>query len=93
MFMPLSVSASPSIMITVVPTFSRLHEYLFHVVVECDSHALFAAEHLAGHECVEDSSAGQWDTEIEAKQPPVFHILVELEKEKPNAIFFTNVSI
>lgn len=56
--------------------------YLFHVVVESDPHAFFAAEHLAGHECVEECSARQGQTEIEAKQPPVFHILVELERIK-----------
>lgn len=61
---------------------SHRHLYLFHVVVECDAHAFFATEHLAGHECVEDCCAGQWEAEIEAKQPPVFHVLVELEKEK-----------
>lgn len=80
--MLLRASVSPSLWVTAVLTFSCFHVYLFHVVVECDSHAFFAAEHLAGHERVEDSCAGQWEAEIEAKQPPVLHILVELEKEK-----------
>lgn len=50
------------------------------MVVERDPHALLAAEHLTGHERVEDSCAGQRETEIEAEEPPVFHILIELEK-------------
>lgn len=36
-----------------------VRSYLFHVVVERDPHAFFAAEHLAGHECVEECSARQ----------------------------------
>ena len=51
------------------------------MVVECNAHAFFATEHLTGHECVEDSCAGQWEAEIEAEQPPIFDILVELEKD------------
>lgn len=53
---------------------------LLHVVVEGDAHALFAAEHLAGHESVEDKGAGQWEAEVEAKQPPVLHVLVKLHE-------------
>lgn len=56
--------------------------YLLHVVIECDAHAFFTTQHLTGHESVEDSRAGQWKAEIEAKQPPVFDILVELEEKK-----------
>lgn len=48
----------PSITVTV--HVSHLRAYLFHVVIEGDAHAFFAAEHLTGHECVEDSCAGQW---------------------------------
>lgn len=59
----------------------NLNVYLFHVVIECNPHAFFATEHLTGHECVEDSCAGQWEAEVEAKKPPVFYILVELKKE------------
>lgn len=33
--------------------------YLFHVVVESEPHAFFAAEHLAGHERVEECGARQ----------------------------------
>ena len=55
-----------------------LHVYLFHVVVERDAHAFFATEHLTGHERVKYSCTGQWEAEIEAKQPPVFNFLVEL---------------
>ena len=52
------------------------------MVIERDPHAFFATEHLTGHKRVEDSSAGQWEAEIEAKQPPVLCISVELEKDK-----------
>lgn len=54
--------------------------YLFHVVVQRDTHALLAAEHLTGHECVEDSRTGQRQAEVETKEPPVLYILVELGK-------------
>ena len=52
------------------------------MVVECDAHAFLATEHFAGHERVEDTGAGQRQAEIEAKQPPVLHILVELRGVK-----------
>lgn len=52
------------------------------MVIECDAHAFFAAEHLTGHESVEDSCADQRETEIEAKQPPVLRFLVELGKKQ-----------
>lgn len=79
-----SASIFPGLAVTAVLNVrcSHLHAYLLHVVVECDAHAFFTAEHLTGHERVEDSRAGQWEAEIEAEQPPVFHILVELEKER-----------
>lgn len=82
--MLLSASVFPSLMFIVVQndSSSHLYVYLFHVVIECDAHAFFATEHFTGHERVEDSGAGQREAEIEAKQPPVFHILVELETEK-----------
>lgn len=82
--MLLSASVHPSLMVTVVLDVHscHLHVYLFHVVVERDAHAFFATEHLTGHESVEDPCAGQREAEIEAEQPPVFHILVELEEEK-----------
>lgn len=56
--------------------------HLFHVIIECDAHAFIATKHFTGHERVEDSCAGQWEAEIETKEPIVFHILVELGKEK-----------
>lgn len=56
--------------------------YLLHVVVEGDAHAFFPTEHFTGHKRVEDSCAGQREAEIEAKEPPDFHILVELGKER-----------
>lgn len=59
-------------------------QYLFHVIVESDTHAFLAAQHFAGHECVEDPSAGQRQAEVESKQPPVLHILVELRTGNPN---------
>lgn len=52
--------------------------HLLHVVVEGDAHAFFATEHLTGHESVEDRGAGQREAEVEAKEPPVFHIPVKL---------------
>ena len=55
--------------------------YLLHVVVEGDAHALLVPQHLTGHECVEDSSAGQRQAEVEAEEPPVLHVLVELWAE------------
>lgn len=66
----------------------RLHvSYLLHVVVESDAHPFFATEHLAGHERVEDSRAGQWEAEIETKQPPVLDFLVELlRRERPSEV-------
>ena len=63
-----------------------LFTYLFHVVIECDAHAFFTAKHLTGHKGVEDSCAGQGEAEVEAKQPPIFHILVELEKNRDPVI-------
>lgn len=67
-----------------------LHAYLFHVVVEGDAHSFLATEHFTGHECVEDSRAGQREAEIESKEPPVLHILVELrDKEWQKNYFLT----
>lgn len=60
----------------------RVLTYLLHVVVERDSHALLAAEHLTGHECVEDSRASQREAEVEAKQPPVLYFLIKLDPKK-----------
>ncbi len=73
-----SASFLPSVNVHSCP----FHVYLFHVVVERDAHAFFATKHLTGHESVEDSCAGQREAEIEAKQPPILHILVELEEQK-----------
>lgn len=50
----------------------------FHVVVQSDPHPVPLAQHLAGHEGVEDARAHQGQAEIEAKKPPVLHIPVEL---------------
>jgi len=44
--------------------------------------AIPAVEHLAGHQSVEHSGAGEWDTKVEAKQPPVLCIPVELPENK-----------
>lgn len=51
------------------------------MVVECYSHAIPLAQHLTRHEGIEDASAGQRQAEVEAKKPPIFHILVELQME------------
>lgn len=58
------------------------------MVVERDPHALLAAEHLAGHECVEDPRAGQREAEVEAKEPPVLDFLIKLEQNKHFAAHF-----
>lgn len=56
---------------------------LFEVLTESDPEAAIpAVEHLAGHESVEDSCANQWYAKVEAKQPPVLCISVELERDK-----------
>lgn len=52
------------------------------MVVERNAHALLAAEHLAGHERVEDPRAGQREAEVEAKEPPVLHFLIKLQPRK-----------
>lgn len=52
------------------------------MVVERNAHALFTTEHLTRHECVENPCTCEREAEIEAKQPPVFDLLVELEKEQ-----------
>lgn len=41
--------------------------------------AIPVVEHLARHQRVEHSRAGQRDTKVEAKQPPVLCISVELD--------------
>ena len=41
--------------------------------------AVPVVEHLAGHQRVEHSGAGQGYTEVEAKQPPVLCIPIELQ--------------
>lgn len=56
--------------------------YPFHVVIEGNSHAISLAQHLTGHESVEDTSACQRQAEIEAKKPPVLHISVELHAKQ-----------
>lgn len=44
--------------------------------------AVPVVEHLAGHQGVKDAGAGEWHTKVEAKQPPVLCILVELRRDK-----------
>lgn len=56
--------------------------YPFHVVVQSNSHAVSLAQHLTGHQGVEDASAHQGQAEIEAKKPPVLHITVKLQAEE-----------
>lgn len=41
--------------------------------------AIPVVEHLACHQSVEHSCASQWYTKVEAKQPPVLCIPVELQ--------------
>lgn len=41
--------------------------------------AIPVVEHLTSHQRVEHSRAGQWDAKVEAKQPPVLCIPVELD--------------
>lgn len=52
------------------------------MVVESDPHSVPLAEHLTGHEGIEDARAGQRQAEVEAEEPPVFHLLVELGTER-----------
>lgn len=42
--------------------------------------SLLVSEHLAGHQAVEDGGARQRDAEVEAEQPPVLGVLVELKR-------------
>lgn len=59
---------------------------LFEVLTESDPEAAIpAVEHLAGHESVEDSCANQWYAKVEAKQPPVLCISVELHEGTPGS--------
>lgn len=54
--------------------------YLFDVFVQRElqiTHSV--AEHLTGHECVEDGRTHQRNTEIKTKQPPDLHIPVHLQ--------------
>lgn len=37
------------------------------------------SKHFAGHQAIEDGGAGKRNAEIEAKEPPVLGILIELE--------------
>lgn len=56
---------------------------LFEVLAESNPKAAIpAVEHLAGHQSVEDSCANQRHTKVEAKQPPVLCISVELDSNK-----------
>lgn len=53
---------------------------LFEVLAESDPKAAIpVVEHLARHHRVEHSRAGQRDAKVEAKQPPVLYIRVELD--------------
>ena len=52
--------------------------HLFEVVTESDLDAVLLPQHLAGHQGVEDSGAGQRQTEVHAEQPPVLGRLIEL---------------
>lgn len=54
--------------------------HLLEVLAQCDPQASFLmSEHLAGHQAVENSREGQRNAEVEAKQPPVLRIPVELQ--------------
>lgn len=56
---------------------------LFEVLTEgYPKAAVPAVEHLAGHQSVKYSGADQWHTEVEAKHPPVFCFLIELQGNK-----------
>lgn len=44
--------------------------------------AIPVTEHLAGHQGVEEGCAGQRHDKVEAKQPPVLCIPVELQENK-----------
>lgn len=68
-----------------LPFSGQQDQYLLHVVVEGYAHSLPAAEHFARHQGVEDSRAGQGKAEVEAEEPPVLHILVELRREGDRA--------
>jgi hypothetical protein len=47
--------------------------------------AVPSVQHLTCHQGVEDRSAYQGHAEIEAKEPPVLYILVELASEEKGA--------
>lgn len=54
---------------------------LFEVLTEGYPKAAFpVVEHLTCHQRVEKSCACQWDAEVEAKQPPVLSISIELQE-------------
>lgn len=53
---------------------------LFEVLTKGNPKAAVpVVEHLTGHQSVKDSGAGQWYTEVKAKQPPILRIAVELK--------------
>lgn len=54
---------------------------LFEMFAEGNPQAAIpSVQHLTSHEGIEDCGAHQWHTEIEAKEPPVLYILVELHE-------------
>lgn len=62
---------------------SEILSNLFEVLTEgYPKAAIPVAEHLACHQRVEHSCAGQWHTKVEAKQPPVLCIAIELQVNK-----------
>ena len=59
--------------------------YLFKVFTQGDPQtSLLVSEHLTGHQAVEHRRTGQRNAEVEAKQPPVLRIPVELEHGETN---------
>lgn len=52
--------------------------HLFEVVAEGDLDPVLLPQHLAGHQRVENSGAGQRQAEIHSKQPPVLGRLIKL---------------
>lgn len=55
---------------------------LLQVVAEGDLDAILLPQHLAGHQGVENGSAGQRQAEVHAEQPPVLCRLIKLRKQK-----------
>lgn len=60
---------------------------LFEVLAESyPQTAVPVVEHLAGHQGVKDGSTCEGYAEVEAKQPPVLCVFVELTRNKHNRV-------